>query len=78
MYGMECRPVSCVHTGGSWIFGGGLDLTSHHPRCSRMARMTEGSSMLEMWGQIFTLVEMWGVEMWGHVEMWGQIFTLDI
>jgi hypothetical protein len=40
--------------GGSWIFGlrampaqadGGLDLASHNPRCSRMARMTAGSSM---------------------------------
>ena len=33
---------------GSWIFGGGLDRTSQMPRCLRMARFTDGSSMLLM------------------------------
>jgi len=40
--------VPYMQTGGSWILGGGLVLASHNPRCWRMARMTEGSSMLPM------------------------------
>jgi len=38
-------PVPCTQTGGSWVFGGGLALASHNPRCSRMARITCLSSM---------------------------------
>ena len=48
MGGAADLSVPCRKTGGSWIFGGGLDLAGHNPRCSRMARMTEGSSMLLM------------------------------
>ena len=32
MYGAAGLPVLCMQTGGSWIFGGGLDLTSQMPR----------------------------------------------
>jgi len=31
--------------GGSWILGGGLDRTSQRPRCIRISRITNGSSM---------------------------------
>ena len=48
MCGAAGLPVLCMQTGGSWIFGGGLDLTSQMPRYSRMARITDGSSMLLM------------------------------
>jgi len=47
-YGAVGLPVLCTQTGGSWIFGGGLALASHNPRCSRMARITDGSSILLM------------------------------
>jgi hypothetical protein len=48
MYGAAGLPVLCKQTGGSWILGGGLALVSHNYRCSRMARITDVSSMLLM------------------------------
>ena len=46
MCGAAGLPDLCMQTGGSWVFGGGLDLTSQMPRCLRIARMTDGSSIL--------------------------------
>jgi len=46
-YGTECwqkngkKRASATYE----IFGGGLALASHNPRCSRMARITDGSSI---------------------------------
>jgi hypothetical protein len=42
------QPVLCIQTGGSRVFGGGLDRTSQMPRYLRVSRMTDGSSMLLM------------------------------
>ncbi len=32
MCGADGLPVLCMKTGGSWVLGGGLDLTSQMPR----------------------------------------------